>query len=96
VSGAVGNLFDRVRHGYVVDFIRFHVHDKFEWPTFNVADITIVIGVGLLLLDGMRKDAGKEAKPVELEAQTPAPPRKKRSKKKATKKSTSEETPGEE
>jgi signal peptidase II len=55
VSGAIGNLVDRARLGYVVDFIRFHVYSSFEWPTFNVADITITIGVGLLLLDGMRK-----------------------------------------
>lgn len=61
VSGALGNLVDRVRYGYVVDFIRFHVHDKFEYPTFNVADITIVIGVALLMLDGLRKDDGKGA-----------------------------------
>lgn len=55
VSGAVGNMVDRVRLGYVVDFIRFHVYDKFEYPTFNVADSTITIGVVLLLLDGMRR-----------------------------------------
>jgi len=57
VSGALGNMIDRWRLGYVVDFIRFHLHDGWEWPTFNVADITISIGVGLLLLDGLRKDA---------------------------------------
>jgi signal peptidase II len=55
VSGALGNLVDRARLGYVIDFIRFHVHSSFEWPTFNVADVTITIGVALLLLDGMRK-----------------------------------------
>lgn len=60
VSGAVGNLVDRIRHGYVVDFIRFHVHDAWEYPTFNVADIAIVIGVGLLLLDGFRKDGERK------------------------------------
>ena len=57
VSGALGNMIDRWRLGYVVDFIRFHLHDGWEWPTFNVADITISIGVGLLLLDGFRRDA---------------------------------------
>lgn len=61
VSGAVGNLVDRVRYGYVVDFIRFHVHDSFEYPTFNVADIAIVVGVGLLVLDGFRKDGHPKA-----------------------------------
>lgn len=61
VSGALGNLVDRFRYGYVVDFIRFHVHDAWEYPTFNVADITIVIGVGLLILDGFRKEAPAKA-----------------------------------
>jgi signal peptidase II len=51
-SGALGNLVDRVQHVYVVDFIRFHIHDVFEWPTFNVADSTITVGVILLLIDG--------------------------------------------
>lgn len=52
ISGAVGNLVDRLHHGYVVDFIRYH--GLFEYPTFNVADITIAIGGALLLVDGMR------------------------------------------
>lgn len=56
-SGALGNMVDRVRLGYVVDFIHFHIHDKFEWPTFNVADATITVGVALLLLDGLRRPA---------------------------------------
>ena len=56
-SGALGNLVDRVQHVYVVDFIRFHIHDLFEWPTFNVADSTITVGVVLLLIDGLRRPA---------------------------------------
>jgi signal peptidase II len=55
VSGAIGNLVDRVRLGYVVDFIYFHIHDRFEWPTFNIADATITVGVALLLLDGLKR-----------------------------------------
>jgi signal peptidase II len=55
VSGALGNMVDRLRLGYVVDFIYFHIYDRFEWPTFNVADATIAIGVGLLLLDGLKR-----------------------------------------
>jgi signal peptidase II len=51
-SGALGNLIDRFRFGFVVDFIRFHVHDSFVWPTFNVADSTISVGVALLLIEG--------------------------------------------
>lgn len=46
LGGAAGNLIDRVRLGYVIDFFDFRV-----WPVFNVADIAIVFGVGLLLLD---------------------------------------------
>lgn len=55
MSGALGNMIDRWRLGYVVDFIRFHIHDGWEWPTFNVADCTIAVGVALLLLDGVGK-----------------------------------------
>jgi signal peptidase II len=59
VSGAIGNMIDRLRLGYVVDFIHFHVHDSFDWPTFNVADSTITVGVALLLLDGLRRPASE-------------------------------------
>ena len=64
VSGAVGNLVDRVRHGFVVDFIRFHLGDGWEWPTFNVADAAITVGVALLVIDGFRKhpDEGPKRK----------------------------------
>jgi signal peptidase II len=63
LSGAIGNLSDRIRHGFVVDFIQVDPR-LFEYPTFNVADIAIGVGVGLLLLDGMRKQpapAGQES-----------------------------------
>jgi len=55
LSGALGNLVDRVRHGYVVDFILVHVTDTYDWPVFNVADIAIAVGAGLMLLDGRRR-----------------------------------------
>ncbi|MDD9940836.1 MAG: signal peptidase II [Myxococcales bacterium] len=64
VSGALGNMVDRWRLGYVVDFIRFHLHDGWEWPTFNVADITITIGVAFLLLDGMRRPRTADEAPA--------------------------------
>ena len=57
LSGAIGNFTDRVRHGFVVDFIRFHIRNNWEYPTFNVADIAIAVGVGFLLLDGLKKQA---------------------------------------
>jgi signal peptidase II len=53
LGGAVGNLVDRVRLGYVVDFI--HVYwRQYQWPDFNVADSAISIGVALLILDILR------------------------------------------
>jgi signal peptidase II len=50
VSGALGNAIDRVRFGYVVDFIGVHWKDAW-FPAFNVADSCITIGAGLILLD---------------------------------------------
>jgi len=62
VSGALGNLVDRVRYGYVVDFIRFHLQDGWEWPTFNIADCGITVGVVLLVLDGFRESREEKAR----------------------------------
>ena len=53
VSGAVGNFIDRVRFGYVRDFIYFKL---INFPVFNVADIAICIGAGLLALDAFKGD----------------------------------------
>lgn len=49
LAGAIGNFADRVRLGYVIDFLDFHVGDN-HWPTFNVADICISVGVVLLVV----------------------------------------------
>ena len=49
LGGAIGNLIDRVRLGYVVDFIDWHVAEH-HWPAFNIADSAICIGVGLLFV----------------------------------------------
>lgn len=49
-GGAVGNLIDRIYYGVVTDFVVWKYHDK-EWPTFNVADVALVVGVALLFLD---------------------------------------------
>lgn len=63
LSGAIGNLSDRVRHGFVIDFIQVDPR-LFEYPTFNVADIAITVGVGLLLIDGLKKPRpAEDAKP---------------------------------
>ena len=50
LAGILGNLTDRVRLGYVVDFIVMHAGD-YHWPTFNIADASICIGAALLMLD---------------------------------------------
>jgi signal peptidase II len=49
LGGAVGNVIDRTRLGFVVDFIVWHIGEKFYWPTFNIADSGIVVGVFILL-----------------------------------------------
>ena len=60
LGGAVGNLIDRLRLGYVIDFLDFHVGRSFRWPTFNVADIAISAGVGLLLLEAIVQRRARE------------------------------------
>jgi signal peptidase II len=52
LAGALGNVADRLRFGAVVDFLDFHL-GGLHWPAFNVADSAIVIGAGLLLIDGL-------------------------------------------
>lgn len=54
LGGALGNLYDRLTLGYVVDFLFFHWHEHY-WPAFNVADSAITGGVALLILDSFRK-----------------------------------------
>ena len=54
LGGAIGNLVDRFRFGYVVDFLDVYVGTH-HWPAFNVADSAICIGIGLLFLDMRRK-----------------------------------------
>lgn len=52
MGGALGNVIDRVRFGYVVDFIRVHYGDAY-FPAFNVADSAITCGAALLILDNL-------------------------------------------
>jgi signal peptidase II len=66
LGGAVGNLLDRVRFGYVVDFLDFSISGH-HWPAFNVADSAICIGVALLFLDMLNSEDAPAERP------TPAP-----------------------
>jgi signal peptidase II len=52
LGGAVGNVIDRIRLGYVIDFIHFH-WDRAYFPAFNVADSAITVGAACLLLDAL-------------------------------------------
>jgi signal peptidase II len=63
VGGAVGNLIDRMYFGVVTDFVLWHYKAK-EWPVFNVADVVLVVGVGLMFIDIQmeKKKSGKSQK----------------------------------
>lgn len=50
LGGAIGNLYDRLTHGYVIDFLDFYV-GQWHWPAFNIADCAIFIGAVLLIID---------------------------------------------
>lgn len=53
LGGALGNLVDRVRHGYVIDFIDVY-YGTWHWPAFNIADSAITIGAVLLIVDAFK------------------------------------------
>jgi signal peptidase II len=59
LGGALGNLWDRLALGYVIDFIDIYYGD-WHWPAFNVADTAITVGALMLLLDAFRKDNAEE------------------------------------
>lgn len=62
LSGILGNFIDRIVHGFVIDFIEFHIYESFYWPTFNVADSSITIGIALLLIDTIKNPEMDKAK----------------------------------
>ena len=68
LGGALGNAWDRLRYGSVIDFIEVHIV-RYHWPDFNLADSAIVLGACLLFLDTLLPD-----KPAEELPATPAVP----------------------
>ena len=65
MGGAIGNYLDRLARGFVIDFLEAHWFDKVSWwtpwPSFNVADMAICVGVGMLVVDSfVRKDPKKK------------------------------------
>ncbi|EAS42910.1 lipoprotein signal peptidase [Photobacterium profundum] len=55
IGGALGNLFDRLYHGFVVDFLDFYA-GTYHWPAFNIADTAICIGAALIIIEGFIAD----------------------------------------
>ena len=66
IGGALGNLSDRLIHGFVIDFLDFYVGD-WHWPTFNIADVSICLGAGLIIIESFFPD--KNASPQETNKQ---------------------------
>ena len=66
LAGALGNFVDRIARGYVIDFVEWYWWNRpdLRWPTFNVADSSLVVGVAMLLLQPKRKAAAAEAAPA--------------------------------
>jgi len=60
LGGAIGNIIDRVRLGYVIDFLDFHIKG-YHWPTFNFADSCITVGVSLMLLQMLLEEWRRHA-----------------------------------
>ncbi len=57
LGGALGNYIDRIARGFVIDFLEAHWFDKATWPSFNIADAAICVGVGMLMVDAfVRKE----------------------------------------
>ncbi len=71
LGGAVGNLWDRIAYGAVVDFLSVRISDSLIWPTFNLADTFVVIGTGLLILHfllGERKEQAQTERADEAQS----------------------------
>jgi signal peptidase II len=60
LGGALGNYVDRIARGFVIDFVEAHWMDRATWPSFNVADAAICIGVGMLVVDAFIRREQRE------------------------------------
>ncbi|MCF7500499.1 MULTISPECIES: signal peptidase II [Pseudoalteromonas] len=61
LAGAIGNLYDRIAYGYVIDFLHVY-YENWHFPVFNIADCAICIGAALLLFDAFTGESPKEQK----------------------------------
>lgn len=60
LAGAIGNLWDRIWFGFVRDFIDLHIAHKYHWPTFNIADTLICVGVSAMVFSSFSTTKSKE------------------------------------
>ena len=67
IGGAIGNVVDRVRLGYVVDFVDLRLSDTLRWYVFNVADASICVGVAILVLTSWRGAVPADSAPTALQ-----------------------------
>ncbi len=67
IGGALGNVIDRLRFGWVTDFLDFHIKD-WHYPAFNVADSAIVLGIAFIVLDGLFFERKRKAGHHEISA----------------------------
>lgn len=58
-GGAIGNYIDRLRFGFVIDFLDFHYKNRYNYPAFNIADSAIVLGVTVLFILMYREERKK-------------------------------------
>ncbi len=72
LGGAVGNLYDRLRVGEVIDFLHIRLWAGYSWPDFNVADTAIVIGVGFLILELIASESAERGAPSGSEKLSPS------------------------
>ncbi len=61
LGGAIGNLYDRLAYGHVVDFLDFHAAG-WHWPAFNVADAGITVGAGILIVESFLQEQPDETR----------------------------------
>ena len=64
MGGALGNLWDRLARGRVVDFLLFY-YKRYQWPVFNLADSAILVGAGLLVLEILFHKSGAHQEPAQ-------------------------------
>ena len=70
-GGAVGNLIDRIYYSVVTDFVLWKYHGH-EWPVFNVADVVLVVGVGLMFIDIQRENKREKVSRKDRQAKAKA------------------------